>query len=103
MTIMDELSFMQWLKEDANILHPKPLGDGRWAGLKQMLFTWSIMTGKIGDETNVDDRWCYHGLLSAKSALDAWDGKGEPDGWHRHPVTGRRRHNGDPTTEYIAS
>lgn len=37
-----------------------------------------------------EDRWCYHSYVDAKRALDEWDGKGEPKGWHRHPATGRR-------------
>jgi hypothetical protein len=34
----------------------------------------------------------------------AWElvgGVGEPQGWHRHPNTGRRREDGDPTKETI--
>jgi len=32
---------------------------------------------------------------------DQWDGEGEPDGWHRHPHSGRRRSNGDAALEVI--
>lgn len=34
------------------------------------------------------------------SALEEWDGTGEPEGWMCHPRTGRRRPNGDPNQEY---
>ena len=50
------------------------------------------------------DRWCYHSVAAAIEAAKAWDGvwpEGEPDGWHRHPATGRRRENGDPSTEEV--
>ena len=31
----------------------------------------------------------------------ASDDESEPSGWHRHPATGRRRPDGDPTKEYV--
>jgi hypothetical protein len=39
----------------------------------------------------------------AVAALENWDypNQSEPDGWMRHPDSGRRRPNGDPTKEYI--
>lgn len=33
--------------------------------------------------------------------MERWDGTGEPDGWMRHPVSGRRRPGGDPGKEYV--
>lgn len=50
------------------------------------------------------DRWCFASYDKARRALTEWaaaDGEGEPNGWHRHPDTGRRRENGDPATEEI--
>jgi hypothetical protein len=68
-----------------------------------LMYTAAIIRGRIADiMTSYDDRWCFHGLDAAKAALDAWDGNGEPVGWHRHPSTGRRRPDGDPAREYIA-
>jgi hypothetical protein len=37
---------------------------------------------------------------AAVAALIAWDGKGEPEGWFRHPMSGRRRPDGDASREY---
>jgi hypothetical protein len=34
-------------------------------------------------------------------ALREWDGNGEPDGWMRHPDSGRRRPDGDAAREYV--
>ena len=48
-----------------------------------------------------DDVWYYSSITAALNAWAAWDGEGEPDGWYRHPPTGRRRPGGDPTAEYI--
>lgn len=45
-------------------------------------------------ETGYEQRWCYHSLLDALAALNDWKSRGyegEPDGWHRHMPSGRRR------------
>ena len=62
----------------------------RWASTFQFMFTAAIIVGRIGDRGGYGDRWCYHAHADAKAALLAWDGTGEPNGWHRHPATGRR-------------
>lgn len=38
----------------------------------------------------VEDQWCYKDEAVGRSALDEWDGVGEPVGWVKHPATGRR-------------
>ena len=92
--MIEELSFMHYLKTQGGYVDPKPLDDGRYAALFQFMFTWAIVTGRIGDRNCYEDRWCYHDEDVARVALDAWDGTGEPEGWHRHPMTGRRRESG---------
>lgn len=92
-----ELGFMQWLLGNG-YTDPKPLGNGRYACIRPLVFTHAIITGRIGDTSSYDDRWCYNGYEAAKAALDAWDGTGEPEGWHRHPGSGRRR---DGVTEQV--
>lgn len=66
------------------------LDGGRWAGLSPFLYTTAIVVGRLGDTDGFDDRWCYHTSEAAQAALAAWDGIGEPHGWHRQPGTGRR-------------
>ena len=39
--------------------------------------------------------------MVAVATLETWDGVGEPTGWMRHPTTGRRRPDGDPSKEYV--
>jgi hypothetical protein len=47
------------------------------------------------------DAWCYRDPARAMEAAAAWSGTGDPlDGWHRNPITGRRREDGDPAREY---
>jgi hypothetical protein len=101
MNIIDELAYMQWLKAECGYIAPRPLGDGRYICVMPLLFTAAIIVGRIG-EISYDNRWCYHSIDAASLAMEAWDGSGEPEGWHRHPSTGRRRVDGDVSREYIA-
>ncbi len=59
-------------------------------GTVRLNFTHAILVGRIGNSVTYDDRWCYSTRAAAEEALEAWDGRGEPTGWHRHPATGRR-------------
>lgn len=80
----------------------KVLNDGRIGCIAKFMFTCAIVTVTPATaHICYDDRWCYHSHDAATAALEKWDGTGEPDGWHRHPLTGRRRPNGDPLQEYI--
>lgn len=76
-------------------------GGLRYAAIKPLLFHWTMITGMVGDYISFDDRWCYVDANAAKWGLREWSGQGDPDGWHRHPRTGRRRPDGDPAREYI--
>lgn len=95
-------AFFTFLIRDCGYLEPRELGDGRYAAILPLLFTHAIITGRMGDVLGYSDRWCYAGFEKARAALDAWDGAGEPEGWHRHPDTGRRREL-DPETGEILS
>lgn len=67
-----------------------------------MIFTTRVCIGPAKMEY-LDDVWCYHRAEDALAAAEAWNGEGDPpDGWHRHPMSGRRRPNGDPAREYVA-
>lgn len=48
-----------------------------------------------------DDVYTYRTFKAAITAVLAWDGTGEPDGWHRHQPSNRRRPGGDPSKEYV--
>jgi hypothetical protein len=63
-------------------------GEAGWVAIRPLMFTHAIISGI--DELSHEGRWCYKDYRSAKAALDAWDGTGEPTGWHRHPKSGRR-------------
>ena len=94
-----ELVWLAQMADRNRYTEPRHLGDGRYAAIMHLMFTAAIITGRIGDEQTYEDRWCYHSSDDACKALAVWDGKGEPDGWHRHPSTGRRRKSNE--AEYI--
>ncbi len=102
MTQARTATYLHWLENEAKYLHARDLGDGRYAAILPLMFTHAIITGRIGSKDMYEDRWCYAGYEKAAAALEAWDGTGEPEGWHRHPATGRRRENSDPDFETIA-
>lgn len=91
----DTALFFTILIRENGYLEPKDLGDGTYACVMPLMFTHAIIRGRMGDLQSYEDRWCYKSAEDALSALNAWDGAGEPDGWHRHPMTGRRRELND--------
>lgn len=67
----------------------KSLPDGRLCGIMKLLFHWTIHVDI--DPVGYGDRYCYQTLDLAVEAMEKWDGTGDPDNWHRHPKSGRRR------------
>lgn len=67
----------------------RTLPDGRLCGVMRLLFHWTIHVDISW--MGYEDRYCYPTYESALHAMNAWDGTGDPVGWHRHPKTGRRR------------
>jgi hypothetical protein len=70
------------------------LPDGRCIGTMRLLFHWTIHVD-IDPQGFWSHRYCFATYELAKRAFDEWDGTGDPDYWHRHPASGRRR---DPAT-----
>lgn len=73
-----------------------------------LLFTYAIVVTPKNSPLTYADRWCYYSFAPALQAAVDWDATGwsqysrdaggyydsfrcEPQGWHRHPVSGRRR------------
>jgi hypothetical protein len=65
------------------------LPDGRYCGIHRLLYHWTLHVDV--HEMGYEERYCYETFEGAMMALMNWDGKGDPEGWHRHPTTGRRR------------
>jgi hypothetical protein len=77
------------------------LPDGTSLGVWRMMFTFRLTVARDGCEWGYDTSYCYHTDEAAISAMNEWDGTGDPEGWHRNPETGRRRPDGDPSREYV--
>lgn len=87
-----------------------------YIAIVHFIYTKAIIIGYLADATGYNDRWCYETFWDAMSAASQWEpeilirqyaGQGyvevmnEPEGWHRHPRTGRRRPGGDASKQYI--
>lgn len=76
---------------DQGYVYPVQLKDGSWACINGFMFTVGILHGL--DKSGYHDRWCYHSMSEAVLALATWTETGarEPEGWHRHTPSWRRR------------
>ena len=97
------IPYAEFLRQ-SGFLDVKFVNETTYVAILKFLFTGAIVKGTIGDTIGYDDRWCYHSVEDARKALNEWDylTQQEPDGWHRHPTTGRRREEGNPASEYFA-
>lgn len=67
--------------------------NGRSAAIVRFLFSSAIVDNiqGYGMTLTYQNRWCYKSYVDAIGALNDWDGEGEPEGWHRHLPSHRRR------------
>ena len=100
-------AYFDWIREQNDPrIELRDLEDGTYLMAKPLLFHWTLIRGVVGDMINeYFDRWCYYTEEQAKQALRDFPDDPpfgyEPEGWHRHPTSGRRRPNGDATREYV--
>ena len=86
--------------------HVETFGDGEYVAYYRLMFHWTMIRGHLDITWGYGDRWCYGsdpGDVTQRFA--EWKARGfegEPEGWTRHPKSGRRRVEGDPATEYVA-
>jgi len=104
----DELRLAQSLGHAAHAaggdyLWARDLGDGRCVWLMAMFGGNLRLAVGVKGSIYFDDGWCYQAeqRMAAWRAAIGWDGEGEPEGWYRHPETGRRRPGGDEAQEYV--
>jgi hypothetical protein len=77
------------------------LDDGRIVELWRTVFNLRItITLPENDGMCWNDAWCFRDIGAAFTAALSWDGEGEPDGWIKHPPSGRARPDGTPASEY---
>lgn len=96
MLTQDQLAYCREVQLDPDTV--RDLEDGTWVCAKPLLFHWTVIRGYWDDPIGYFNRWCFQDEAGAKAALLSfppacaldWD----PEGWHRHPPSGRRRENG---------
>lgn len=66
---------------------------GWYKAIHPLLFHHMMIIGRIDESVSYEDRWCYADFECALEAFQSWDGAEgtEPEGWHKHPNTGRTR------------
>ena len=80
-----------------------------WREVNNILYAIVPMTFDKGrllvdcSRTGYEDFYCFPTIDRAIASLNNFTGADNEEfhDWHRHFKTGRRRENGDPTTEYI--
>lgn len=65
----------------------------RYVGIMPLMYTHAIIWGYTDTPNWFEDRWCYSDQGAALLEATRWDpnSQDEPEGWHRHPASGRRR------------
>lgn len=78
------------------------VADGYEILVAPMTFGKARLCYGLADSGTYDNAFCYEDPARAIEAAKVWNGQSDPlDGWHRNPVTGRRRPDGDPTKETV--
>ncbi len=70
---------------EGHLTYLRMIDEELWA-LTRFIFTCAII-GDI-DMWGYRTRYCYHTEADALAAFEAWDGSGEPAGWHRALIQG---------------
>jgi hypothetical protein len=80
----------------------RALPDGYEITVYPMTFGKARVCYGLQHDRCIIDAYCYPTRAQALDAAAVWTGEGDPpDGWHRHPNSGRRRDDGDATREYV--
>lgn len=99
---IDQPVVSQLLELASKPLHRRVLEDGRILELWLTVYNWRItITEPQSDGFCHENMWCFkrERLAEALAAFHDWDGAGEPEGWNKHPPTGRWREDGTAATE----
>lgn len=89
-TVLDPAGWLRVSALNYGYKHVKLFANGFYGAVRPFMYTHAVIIGEIGDTTGYADRWCFFSEKAARAALDEWDGEGEPQGWFRHPDSGRR-------------
>jgi len=76
----------------------RELPDGIVIAAHRLMYHWTLLIDL--DYCGYNDRYCFATKELVMDAFNKYDGS-EPEGWHRHPKSGRRR-NIETGEEWIA-
>lgn len=95
-TLFDEAYFLE-----QGYVAVRQAGD-EWLGVLPMPFGKGRLCSGLSFSGH-ENLWCYESLPEAIAAMNTWNPEEaeEPAGWFRHPLTGRRRPDGDPLKEFV--
>lgn len=76
------------------------LDDGEVMGIMPMTFGKGRVCSGLST-SGYEDCWCFPSIEDALIGMNGYNPEtdDEPTGWHRHPMSGRRREDCDPTKE----
>lgn len=91
------------VREREGAIYWRELPDGYEVCVYPMTFGKARLCFSEQHSQCIIDAYCYPTPAAAIAAGEVWTGEGDaPDGWHRHPTSGRRREGGDPSKEHVA-
>lgn len=99
---MNKMPFTNEEMNEMGYSHWRLLDDGNLLAVSEMLFS----NGRLFVGVNrygYEDCYCYDNVEKAIESMNNFDPAHdiEPDGWKRHPYSGRRRENGDKKKEVV--
>lgn len=91
-----DLELLREMADQYGYSHLRIVGDDVQC-ISQFLYTSGILCRVTLQ--GYGPRYCYHSMTDAVAAFEAWDGVGEPEGWHRATAPGKptRRREDDGT------
>ena len=90
------------ITEPDGALYRRELDDGFEVTVWAMTYGKGRLCYGRQESMTYEDAYCYPSHNKAIEAAKVWDGEGDPpDGWTRHPMSGRRREDGDPEKETV--
>ena len=98
----DWAAFLEAVERDRDRwwIRRRELPDGRVIHLQRMAHFYRVSVSPP-DTPTFDHVYDYEADETAWTAFLTWDGKGDPDGWYRHPQSGRYRPGGDASREQL--
>lgn len=99
---MNKMPFSDEEMKSMGYTHWRLLEDGELMAVSAMLFSNGRLFVGV-NRNGYEDCYCYDSVEKAIDSMNNFNPilDSEPDGWKRHPTSGRRRENGDKSKEVV--